>query len=60
MSIPAKPPIYRQMIDALVEICLNGQGQIAPSRVRKGVWHSHATPESLPEENAINLLLQRL
>jgi hypothetical protein len=60
MSIPDKPSSYRQIIDELVQVCQNGQSQIAPRRARAGVWNRYATTDSIPEQHQINLLLQRL
>ena len=60
MSLPGKPPSYRQIIDELVRVCHEGQGQIGPRRARAGVWNQNATAESIPEQHQINLLLQRL
>lgn len=56
MPTPIKPKAYRDAIDALVQMCHEGQGQIGARRVRSGVWIQNATPEA--EE--INLLLARL
>ena len=60
MSIPEKPSSYRQIIDELVRVCQDGQGQVEPRRVRAGVWNQNATAEFIPEQHQINLLLQRL
>lgn len=62
MSGPKKPQKYRDIIDALVDVCQEGEGQIAAERVREGVWHKwpNAENESLREEHEINLLLKRL
>ena len=55
-----KPSIYREVIDALVTMCKDDQGQIGARRVRAGVWNQNATPGFLPEQHQINLLLTRL
>ena len=34
--------IYRTVIDALVNSCLHGQGQIAARKLREGVWNRNA------------------
>jgi hypothetical protein len=60
MTDPTKPRLYRDFIDALVEVCHNGQGQIGARRVRAGVWNSNANAKTLPEQHRINLLLARL
>lgn len=60
MSTQAKPRNYREMVDALVRMCREGQGQIGARRVRQGVWNKNASHSALPEQHQINLLLQRL
>src|SRR5690242_13397474 len=55
-----KPALYRAFIDALVEVCRNGQGQIGARRARAGVWNGKATSNFLPEQHAINAFLARL
>ena len=58
MSMSQKPKAYREMIDALVEVCRTGQGQIYPRRVREGVWHRYVPPTEFSDQH--NLLLARL
>src|SRR5262249_13408893 len=60
MSNISKPPIYRELIDELVRVCHEGQGQIGAERARAGVWNLNATPDFIPDQYAINLLLKRL
>jgi hypothetical protein len=48
------------MIDELVEVCKEGQGQIGARRVRSGVWNAAARPDYIPDQHAVNLLLKRL
>lgn len=60
MSGPQKPAIYREMIDELVRACKNGQGQIGARRAREGVWNHNATPDFIPEQHEINVLLKRM
>ena len=60
MNAPQKPRIYRELIDALVKVCKNGQGQIGARRARDGVWNRNATREFIPEQHEINLLLERM
>ncbi len=60
MSAPQKPRIYRELIDALVKVCKNGQGQIGARRARDAVWNRNATREFIPEQHEINLLLERM
>lgn len=55
-----KPQLYRDVIDALVENCRTGQGQIGPDRARKGLWNRNATAESMPGQYRFNELLARL
>src|SRR4051812_21386400 len=57
---PRKPQIYRDVIDALVRMCRDGQGQIGPRRAREGVWNPNASAEFLPDQHKMNLLLARL
>src|SRR5262252_3197903 len=55
-----KPQIYRDVIDHLVDVCHNGQGQIGARRVRAGVWNANATADVLRDQYEINLLLTRM
>lgn len=52
MNKHLKPPIYRDVIDALVQVCKVGQGH--------GVWNRNATQDFIPDQNEINLLLKLL
>jgi hypothetical protein len=60
MSEQQKPRIYRELIDALVQECKHGQGQIGARRAREGVWNQNATPDFIPDQHEINLLLERM
>jgi hypothetical protein len=60
MSKEQKPQIYRDLIDELVRVCKDGQGQIGARRTRKGVWNQNATKDFIPEQHEINLLLKRM
>lgn len=60
MTLPKKPQLYRDAIDALVTVCKHGQGQIGSERVRAGLWNANATADFIPEQHKINLLLARL
>jgi hypothetical protein len=60
MTAPVKPPVYRAIIDLLVEVCHNGQGQIGARRARAGIWNVNATSEFAPDQHEINLLLTRM
>jgi hypothetical protein len=60
MTEPVKSQVYRAVIDLLVDVCHNGQGQIGAQRVRAGIWNVNATAEFLPDQHEINLLLSRM
>ena len=60
MTIAVKPQVYRDLIDHLVDICRDGQGQISARRTRAGVWNRNATAEFLPDQHEVNLLLARM
>jgi hypothetical protein len=60
MTGPQKSKTYRDVIDELVRVCRDGQGQIGARRVRNGVWNQGATAECLPDQHEINLLLARM
>src|SRR5689334_3016626 len=60
MSTPQKPQNYRTMIDELVRMCKDGQGQIGSRLAREGVWNKNARHDFIPEQHEINLLLKRL
>ncbi|MBM3496802.1 MAG: hypothetical protein FJX72_21145 [Armatimonadetes bacterium] len=55
-----KPRAYRDIIDELVAVCREGQGQIGPTRTRAGVWNPHIDASSDPHQHAINQLPARL
>jgi hypothetical protein len=55
-----KPQVYRDMIDAMVRACKEGQGQIGARRVREGVWCGKAAKDRYPDQYKIDLLLERL
>src|SRR5262245_30954244 len=54
------PKTYRDVIDELVAMCNDGQGQIGPRRARNGVWNQNATADFLPDQHEINDLLSRM
>lgn len=60
MKGPQKPRIYRDIIDTLVLTCQEGQGQIGAERARAGIWNKNATPDFIPDQHKINLLLARM
>src|SRR4051812_28773820 len=60
MNEPHKSKIYREMIDELVQMCKEGQGQIGARRAREGIWNRNASTDFIPEQHEINLLLKRL
>jgi hypothetical protein len=51
---------YRDIIDKLVQVCKNGQGQIGPHRVRNGIWNPNAREDFIPEQHKRNVLLAGL
>jgi hypothetical protein len=53
---------YREIIDALVSACRDGQGQIGARRARRGVWNPNAGPSAVGFEDQarMNDLLDRL
>ena len=58
--VDSKPKLYRDFIDDLVRVCRSGQGQVGPTRARRGVWNPHITESSAPDQHAMNLLLAKL
>lgn len=56
----ADDELYRRVIDALVDDCRSGQGQIGVRRARAGVWNANATPTFLPDQYEVNVLLDEL
>ena len=60
MATPKKPRTYRGVIDELVKMCQDGQGQIGAVRARKGVWNRSAKADYLPDQHEINVLLSRV
>lgn len=59
--------VYRNLIDAMVRACRQGQGQIAAERARRGVWNPNAGSIQDPaladdrdNQLAMNALLARL
>ena len=60
MTEPVKSQEYRAVIDLLVDVCPNGQGQIGARRAREGIWNVNATAEFAPNQHEINLLLSRM
>ncbi len=60
MNEPQKPRIYRELIDELVRMCKDGQGQMGAQCARDGVWNRHATKDFIPEQHEVNLLLKRM
>lgn len=54
--------LYRQMIDAMVLACAQGQGQVSAERVRVGVWNANAAEvaDVDPSQLAMNTLLAGL
>lgn len=60
MHSDRKPRTYRAIIDELVAVCREGQGQIGPRRALAGVWNPHVDASSAPDQHALNLLLATL
>ena len=60
MTEVRKPRAYREMIDALVAVCREGQGMIGADRARAGVWNRNASANVVPEQHEYNLFLARL
>jgi hypothetical protein len=60
MDGPHNPKRYRDIIDELVQVCHDGQGQIGARRVRDGLWNQNADVDFLPDRYEINLLLARM
>ena len=52
--------LYRAIIDRLVKDCEEGQGQVVPRRIARGVWNANATADVLPDQFRINELLSSL
>jgi len=59
MAIP-KSKMYREVIDELVDMCHNDQGQISARRTRDGVWNQNATADYLSDQHEMNILLSRM
>lgn len=53
---------YRDVIDALVRACTDGQGQLGPRRARQGIWNPHANQHAadMADQQRYNGLLERL
>ena len=60
MAKPKKSNTYRDVVDELVAMCREGQGQIGARRARDGVWNQNATAEYLSDQHEINDLLARM
>jgi hypothetical protein len=60
MTETTKPQVYRDVVDHLVDVCQNGQGQIGARRVRAAIWNENANAEFLPDQHEINILLSRM
>lgn len=55
-----KPQVYRDVIDDLVRMCREGQGQVPVRRAREGIWSHSASQASMPHEHRANAILARL
>jgi hypothetical protein len=60
MKKEIKPEIYRDIIDELVDMCHNGQGNIGAKRAVEGIWNENAKPDFIEDQYKINLLLAKL
>jgi hypothetical protein len=60
MTAPTKPKMYRDLIDHLVSVCNEGQGQVGARRVRAGLWNANATGQAIADQHEINAVLARL
>ncbi len=56
MTKISKSQVYRDIIDDLVKMCHQGQGQISAYKVREGVWNSNATPEAIAAQEDSDVL----
>lgn len=54
--------LYRQMIDAMVVLCAQGQGQVSAQRIRLGIWNANAEAAASadPHQHTMNALLSSL
>ena len=59
MAIP-KSKMYRDIIDELVDMCHNDQGQISARRAWDGVWNQNAMADYLSDQHEMNGLLSRM
>ena len=59
MNEPQKPRIYRELIDELVRMCKDGQGQMGAqcARMAFGIGMRR---DFIPEQHEVNLLLKRM
>ena len=60
MTGPKKSQTYRDIIDELVRVCHDGQGQIGSRRARAGVWNENASADYFPDQHEFNLLLAHM
>ena len=60
MDAITKSQLYRDFIDHLVDMCRQGQGQIAAKRVRSGVWNQNASADQIVDQHQANLALAKL
>lgn len=54
--------LYRQIIDAMVVSCVQGQGQVSAGRIRAGMWNpnAHEVADVDPNPERMNALLAQL
>ncbi len=52
--------LYKKMIDQLVDMCQNGQGNIGHERILSGVWNQYITKELDETQFEFNAILKKL
>lgn len=55
-----KPPEYRTFVDAIVDVCKTGQGQVGALIATRGTWNPNHERTLSPEQQAANALLAKL
>jgi hypothetical protein len=60
MPSQRKTPEYRAVIDAMVEVCRIGQGQVGAELARRGIWNRNANERFLTDDHRMNVILSGL
>lgn len=60
MAAISKPLKYRLALDAMVDMCQSGQGQVGANCVRSAIWNPNASDSKLSDQHSMNLLLGKL